>query len=41
MRKKSGFYQEILDNYNFTKEEVEARLKITPDNGNLIKNDFN
>ena len=39
--KKSGFYQEILDNYNFTKEEVEARLKITPDNGNLIKNDFN
>ena len=38
--KKSGFYQEILNNYCFKKEEVENILKITPNNGKLIKNEI-
>ena len=39
--KKSGFYQEILKKYGFKNEEVEAILKITPNNGKLIKYNFN
>ena len=35
--KKSGFYQEILDKYDFKKEEVEKILKLRPVNGKLIK----
>ena len=35
--KKSGFYQEILDNYGFTKEEVEDILKKIPSDGGFMK----
>ena len=35
--KKSLFYQEILDNYNFTRDEIEELLKIIPKNGSLLK----
>ena len=35
--KKSLFYQEILDNYNFTRDEIEELLKIIPKHGSLLK----
>ena len=35
--KKTGFYQEILDNYGFTKEEVEDILKKIPSDGGFMK----
>ena len=38
--KKSGFYQEILENYEFLENETEALLKTIPNDGGILKRNY-
>jgi lipopolysaccharide biosynthesis glycosyltransferase len=38
--KLSGFYQEILDYYQFNKEEIDALLEQIPEDGGLLKRNY-
>ena len=36
----SGFYQEILDYYQFNKDDIEALLKQIPEDGGLLRRNY-
>ena len=38
--KKSGLYEEILNHYNFKKDDVEQQLNTIPKDGGLIKKNY-